>query len=207
MKLPKTHDPFFNDLSDAPYEKFKFWFFLLSGLALVRLVLFIVILCIAWLIGFFASIKAPIDLDEPWPSWRRKMAWPISPLARLLLFSVGFHNIEIDDRQKTKSQIVVIGPHTGLMDSFFITWYFSPSPISKAGVRDIPIFGSLCIALQTIFVDRESSHDGPYSRKKVLDTIQLRSEDTRFPRMCIFPEGTTNNGECLMAFKKGGESV
>ena len=133
------------------------------------------ILCIAGFIGFLSAIKAPTALDVPWPLWRKRMASPISFLARLLLFAVGFHYIEVDDRQKTKGQVVVIGPHTGLMDSFFITWYFLPSPISKASVRDIPIFGSLCIALQTIFVDRESSHDGPYSRKAVLETMQVRA--------------------------------
>ena len=89
------------------------------------------------------------------------------------------------------------------MDSFFITWYFLPSPISKSAVRNIPVFGSLCIALQTIFVDRDNSREGPYSRKKVIETMKVRSNDTRFPRMCIFPEGTTNNGGCVMQFKKG----
>ncbi|GMH95130.1 hypothetical protein TL16_g13083, partial [Triparma laevis f. inornata] len=55
----------------------------------------------------------------------------------------------------------------------------------------------------TIFVEREISKGGPYSRKKVLETMQVRAKDMRFPRMCIFPEGTTNNGGCLMEFKKG----
>ncbi|GMH84996.1 hypothetical protein TrST_g12830 [Triparma strigata] len=203
VTLPKTYDWAKNDLKDNDYEKAKFWFFLLSGLALVRLVCFVVILCLAGFIGFLAALGAPIEMDQPWPAWRTRVASPISFLARILLFTVGFHWIEVDDRQKTKGQVVVIAPHTGLMDSFFITWYFLPSPISKASVRNIPVFGSLCIALQTIFVERESSKEGPYSRKKVLETMQLRAKDERFPRMCIFPEGTTNNGGCLMEFKKG----
>jgi lysophosphatidylcholine acyltransferase / lyso-PAF acetyltransferase len=33
--------------------------------------------------------------------------------------------------------------------------------------------------------------------------MKVRSNDTQFPRMCIFPEGTTNNGGCVMQFKKG----
>jgi hypothetical protein len=60
------------------------------------------------------------------------------------------------------------------MDSFFITHYFLPSPISKSNVRDIPVFGSLCIALQTIFVERESSKEGPYSRQKVRASVRAK---------------------------------
>ncbi len=203
VRVPKTSDPFLNDLPSNSYETFKFWFLTLTGIAIARFVLFIVVLLIGGGIGCLASIGAPKGLDVPWPRWRTLVASPISFCARILLFCIGFHWITIDDRQKKKGQVVVIAPHTGLMDSFFITWYFLPSPISKSTVRDIPVFGSLCIALQTIFVDRESSHDGPYSRKKVLETMILRSKDSRFPRMCIFPEGTTNNGKLIMQFKKG----
>jgi len=203
IHIAKTPDPFKNDLPSSSYETFKFWFLVLSGIVLVRIVLFIIFLLLGGLCGVIAAIGAPTDMSIPWPKWRTYLASPISPLARLLLFCVGFHWLEIDDRQKTKAQTIVIGPHTGLMDSFFITYYFLPSPISKSVVRDIPVFGSLCIALQTIFVDRESASDGPYARKKVIESMNLRAKDNRFPRMCIFPEGTTTNGEVLMQFKKG----
>jgi lysophosphatidylcholine acyltransferase/lyso-PAF acetyltransferase len=203
-KIEKTSDPFKNDLPDTTYSKIKF--VLLTPLAIVRGIMFIVFLLLGGFFGVLASLGAPQDMKTSWPFWRRILASPISPLARCLLFSIGFHWIEIDDRQKTKAQTIVIGPHTALMDSFFITYYFLPSPISKSVVRDIPVFGSLCIALQTIFVDRESSSTGPYSRKNVIEAMNLRAKDRRFPRMCIFPEGTTTNGNQLMVFKKGAFS-
>ena len=205
--LPSTRNP----IPRSAYESFKFWFIVLSGILFLRVIVFITMLLLGGFFGCLAAIGAPKDLSIPYPWWRRALAAPISPLARILLFSLGFHWISVDDRQKTKGQVIVIAPHTGLMDSFFITWYFLPSPISKSAVRNIPVFGSLCIALQSIFVDRENAKDGPYSRSKVLQTINARARDTRFPRMCIFPEGTCGNGSVIMNFKKGafvpGEAV
>jgi lysophosphatidylcholine acyltransferase/lyso-PAF acetyltransferase len=43
----------------------------------------------------------------------------------------------------------------------------------------------------------------PSAHAQVLEAMNLRAKDSRFPRMCIFPEGTTTNGENLMLFKKG----
>jgi len=202
-KLRKVKDWAVNDLPSNNYETAKFWILMLSGVVVVRFVLFITFLLLGGLCGVVAAIGAPKDPNTPWPKWRTWIASPISFFARCLLFSAGFHYIDVLDKQKTKGQMVVIAPHTGLMDSFFITWYFLPSPISKAAVRNIPVFGSLCIALQTIFVERDSAREGPYSRKNVIETMLVRAKDTRFPRMCIFPEGTTNNGGCIMQFKKG----
>jgi len=38
---------------------------------------------------------------------------------------------------------------------------------------------------------------------KVIEALKVRSQDSRFPRVCVFPEATTSNGAQLMQFKKG----
>lgn len=143
-----------------------FILFLLSTLIIpIRAIFFVFFLICGGLCGFIAALGAPEDLNIPYPKWRKALATPTMFFARCLLLCADFHWIEVDDRQKTKGQIIVAAPHVSLTDSFFVTSYFLASPISKAGVKDIPIFGALCVALQTIFVDRASKHDGPYARK------------------------------------------
>ena len=181
-----------------------FILFLLSTLIIpIRAIFFVFFLICGGLCGFIAALGAPEDLNIPYPKWRKALATPIMFFARCLLLCAGFHWIEVDDRQKTKGQIIVAAPHVSLTDSFFVPSYFLASPISKAGVKDIPIFGASCVALQTIFVDRASKHDGPYARKLVLETINKRAVDTAFPRMVVFPEGTCTDGTCMIQFKKG----
>jgi len=206
QKITKVLNVFRNDLRRDAYEWFKFYFLLFSGIALIRLLVFIIVLLLAGIFGMIISFGASRDPKVPFSPIRTKLATGVSALARIMLFSLGFHCITIDNREKDKniSNICVVGPHTGLMDSFFITWYFLPSPVSKLEVRSIPIFGSLCVALQTIFVDRKDAHTGPHSRKACIDNINLRSKKSSgFPRVVLFPEGTTTNGKALMEFKKG----
>ncbi|GMI61474.1 hypothetical protein ScalyP_jg2993 [Parmales sp. scaly parma] len=203
-KLPITLNVFKNNLQVNAYETMKFWFLLLSGVAIARILVFVVVLLIAGSFGALVSFGASKDPKVPFGKRRHYLAKAISLLARVMLFSLGFHWITIDNREKTKANVVAVGPHTGLMDSFFITWYFLPSPVSKFEVSKIPIFGSLCLALQTIFVDRKDSKGGPYSRKAALDTINRRAQpNSGFPRVVLFPEGTTTNGDALIEYKKG----
>jgi len=189
--ITRVLNVFKNDLQDTHYEKFKFWFLLLSGIALLRLIIFILVLLLAGISGFFITLGASKDPTVPFGPIRQKAAGIISVLARIMLFSLGFHRIKMTNNEVTRTNVCVVGPHTGLMDSFFVAWYFLPSPVSKFEVKSIPIFGSLCMALQTIFVDRHDAHTGPHSRKACISNINLRAKkDSGFPRVVLFPEGT-----------------
>lgn len=80
-----------------------------------------------------------------------------------------------------------------------------PCFLSNITVLRNPIIGPICTTIQSIYFDRES--DG--SKYDAMDGINKRVEqigkkNLYYPALCIFPEGTTNNGEFLMEFKKGG---
>jgi hypothetical protein len=108
-KLRRVPDWALNNLPDTTYEKVKFWTLVLSGVVVVRTILFIVFLLCGGLCGVVAAIGVDPDPQKPWPKWRTWVAAPIMFFSRCLLFCAGFHWIEIDDRQKTKGQMVVIG--------------------------------------------------------------------------------------------------
>ncbi|CAD7927692.1 unnamed protein product [Amoebophrya sp. A120] len=84
-----------------------------------------------------------------------------------------------------------------------------PRFISHHGVKDYPIFGSVCSELNGIFVDRNS----PESKKKCSEAIRNHcadwvynanvglSEDQR--PLVIFAEGGLSNGKSLMPLRSG----
>lgn len=96
-KLRKVPDWALNDLPDSTYEKVKFWTLVLSGVVLIRVVLFIVFLLLGGLCGLVAAIGVDPDPQKPWPRWRTWVATPIMFFSRCLLFCAGFHWIEIGE--------------------------------------------------------------------------------------------------------------
>ena len=69
----------------------------------------------------------------------------------------------------------------------------------------MPILGTLCQGLQSIFINRGGTEE---ERNQIVETImarQIEIEDSgrRFNPICIFPEGTTTNGNYLLNFKRG----
>ena len=88
---------------------------------------------------------------------------------------------------------------------YAITLFF-PGFVAKSAVRDTIGVGPLATLLGSVYIERvgEGSKD---SKKTVFKAIQDRQHDymagkikTKF---CIFPEGSTTNGDYLISFKKG----
>ena len=79
-----------------------------------------------------------------------------------------------------------------------------PSFISNINVKSTPLIGTICTAIQSIYVKRASET----SKHDVLDDMAERvrriEQGQNYGGIMIFPEGTTNNGLELMTFKKGG---
>lgn len=100
----------------------------------------------------------------------------------------------------------VICNHLGFTEGFnLLLCPLHPSFAAKDSLRKLPIFGKLCEGHQTLFVNRAGTAE---ERKKLVETImerQIAIEDAgrRLNPICIFPEGTTTNGQYLMPFKRG----
>lgn len=129
--------------------------------------------------------------------------------ARLSLLVMGFYWIKVrDTRPKsfcfTSVSGLVVANHIGFVDSFVLSYLFAPSFVSKAGVRKIPVVGSMAKALQYIFVDRID----PNSRSWTLEMIKARADKQRgFPPLAVYSEGTSTNNKYVLQLQKGAFSA
>jgi len=95
---------------------------------------------------------------------------------------------------------LIVSNHIGYIEIFYLVSKFAPSFVAKRSVLDIPLFGSIAAAMQSIFVDR-SSED---SRHKTGEMLHLRADpNSTFPPCAIFPEGTATNGTTVITMAKG----
>eukprot|EP00403_Amphidinium_massartii_P011353 CAMPEP_0178426188 /NCGR_PEP_ID=MMETSP0689_2-20121128/29109_1 /TAXON_ID=160604 /ORGANISM="Amphidinium massartii, Strain CS-259" /LENGTH=477 /DNA_ID=CAMNT_0020047873 /DNA_START=71 /DNA_END=1505 /DNA_ORIENTATION=+ len=111
-------------------------------------------------------------------------------------------DLRSQESRRNPTKILVVAPHMTFLDSLVIAWAFPPVP-SGVGMTDIlkfPLFRSLTLASQAVFVAR----DNPDSRQSCKEVIQTRaSKAWTGPPMMIFPEGVLTNGKTLIQFKAG----
>eukprot|EP00123_Amoebidium_parasiticum_P020997 comp5986_c0_seq1/m.1831 comp5986_c0_seq1/g.1831 ORF comp5986_c0_seq1/g.1831 comp5986_c0_seq1/m.1831 type:complete len:539 (-) comp5986_c0_seq1:82-1698(-) len=134
--------------------------------------------------------------------WRLALIHTIRPLARCLLFFAGFHRIKTKGKLATAKEapVLVIAPHSSLVDVLYIVACSLPSPVSRLENAYIPLIGNIISALQPIYVDRKD----PDSKKSCLNEIRKRATSGgEWPQIMIFPEGTTTNRQALIQFKTG----
>lgn len=100
----------------------------------------------------------------------------------------------------------VIANHTSLFDIPAMICHLGGdvSFVGGSFIKGIPLMGSLAKKLGTVFVPRSGS------KTQLQDTLQsmvnrteLIEREGQFPPICIFPEGTTSNGQVLTKFRKG----
>ena len=93
--------------------------------------------------------------------------------------------------------------HTSFNDILLSMAIYGCGFISKAEVKNMPIFGKIAIGLQSIFVDRKNIN----SRKQTMDEIIKKQKDFMEGKpvmtFMLFPEATTTSGRHLLSFKKG----
>lgn len=83
-----------------------------------------------------------------------------------------------------------------------------PGFVPTIGYKNAPILGPLIAGLQCVFVDRGGTEEG---RAKAIATLGERQQiihdhtgvEQKYRPICVFAEGTTTNGGCIMKFKKG----
>ena len=133
----------------------------------------------------------------------RKVSKKIVPfLGRLSFRILGFYNVEIKGQLASKDEapILVVAPHSTFLDGFVLFWCGMPYIVSREENRQIPLIGLCLRFVQSLFVCRED----PQSRQKTVKTIVERAQnDTVWPQLLIFPEGSTSNRKALVPFKPG----
>lgn len=75
--------------------------------------------------------------------------------------------------------------------------------MSKESVKHFPLFGWITTSLKSIYVKRESEESRKKCMEDLNERVKLIDQGQLYPPIIIFPEGTTTNGEFLLAFKRG----
>ena len=112
---------------------------------------------------------------------------------------LGSFNIKIiitgDIPRADLTHAMIISNHISWADIHVLNSVLPLRFIAKSDIRHWPIFGFFASRVDTLFVDRAKKQDA----LKVIDitTACLQAGD----RLCLFPEGTTTDGTCVLTFK------
>ncbi|XWS35719.1 hypothetical protein CRYUN_Cryun20dG0020400 [Craigia yunnanensis] len=199
VPAPTTVDPFRNGTPfiSGVYEVIKI--VLCLPIALARLVLFGV--CLA--IGYIATRIALVgwkDKQNPVPKWRSRIMWITRVCARFILFSFGYQWIRRKGKPAPREIApIVVSNHVSYIEPIFYFYELFPIIVASESHDSIPFVGTIIRAMQVIYVNRFSSA----SRKNAVNEIKRRASLDTFPRVLLFPEGTTTNGKVLISFQLG----
>lgn len=121
-----------------------------------------------------------------------------SPIVRLwYMYCVWLSGIKVtvaNKRSLSKKQKIILSNHTSYLDILVLGAAFDSFFVAKIDIAGWPIFGFLAKVGGTLFISRQ-----PRFIKQQLALLEthLRAGQS----LLIFPEGTTNNGMKLQAFK------
>ncbi|CAA0831579.1 Lysophospholipid acyltransferase LPEAT1 [Striga hermonthica] len=156
--------------------------------------------------------------------WRRAVIMQSGRfLSRALLFVFGFYWIaetsrsngedgQLDnDESAAENQSkelerpgAIISNHVSYIDILYHMATSFPSFVAKRSVAKLPLVGLISKCLGCIYVQRESkSSDFKGVSGVVNERIREAHQDKSAPKMMLFPEGTTTNGDYLLPFKSG----
>ena len=127
--------------------------------------------------------------DEVRDRWVRRWSQ-----ALLDLFAV---HVDVYGRVTPGRGRLVVANHRSTIDIAILLSTFGGRMVSRADVAGWPIVGAAARAVGTVFVDRKSATSGANTNRSIRDT--LRAGDT----ICLFPEGTTFEGDEVRPFHAG----
>ncbi|KAL3536900.1 hypothetical protein ACH5RR_000266 [Cinchona calisaya] len=196
---PTTIDPFKNNTPriEGVYEWVKILVCL--PIAVLRLVLFG--LCL--MVGYVTTVLALCgweDKDNPMPKWRSRIMWVTRFCTRCILFSFGYHWIRRKGRPAPREIApIVVSNHVSYIEPIFFFYELFPTIVASESHDSMPFVGTIIRAMQVIYVNR-FSHS---SRKNAVNEIKRKASSDQFPRVLLFPEGTTTNGRVIISFQLG----
>ncbi|KHG28279.1 Lysophosphatidylcholine acyltransferase 1 [Gossypium arboreum] len=143
-------------------------------------------------------------------------------LSKTLLFLVGFYRINethngsknSQENSKTAGTLqpdepeqrpgAIVSNHISYLDILYHMSSSFPSFVAKRSVANIPLVGLISKCLGCVYVQRESkSSDFKGVSGVVTDRVCKAHQDEYAPKILLFPQGTTTNGDYLISFKTG----
>ncbi|CAN6481049.1 unnamed protein product [Victoria cruziana] len=196
---PTPLDPFANrtERIEGLYEWVKI--VVCVPLAIVRLVVF----GLALAVGFVATkvaLQGWEDKQNPMPRWRCRVMWITRFCSRVILFCFGYHWIRRKGKPAARELApIVVCNHVSYIEPIYFFYELSPTIVASESHDGIPFVGTIIRAMQVIYVNRFSAA----SRKHAVNEIKRKASCDSFPRVLLFPEGTTTNGRALIYFQLG----
>lgn len=154
------------------------------------------------------TVDGQVDFSKPLPYWKRLVfVETAQPVCRWLLFMLGFVHIKQSGPRgltgpQGKANIYAVN-HTSHFDIFIMmTFAYEgiPSFVAKRGVESAPFIGYKSKVWQGLYVD---NRDGKQTGGNVAALIGERGAHLEMNPVCVFPEGTTTNGESVITFRTG----
>lgn len=102
--------------------------------------------------------------------------------------------VKVEGAPEKKGNIIFVGNHLSYADIGAIGGNLMASFISKAEVKDWPIFGFLATVARTVFIERDRNA----ALKCIADINQTL---TSGQNLILFPEGTSSDGTKVLPFK------
>lgn len=99
-----------------------------------------------------------------------------------------------DDQLLTEQPYLMASNHISWMDIHVINAFKPVRFVAKSEVENWPIFGWMAKQLGTVFIRRDSSRHARQVVGQMAEVLQTES-------ICIFPEGTSTVGECVLPFR------
>lgn len=198
---PAVNNPFVSKMEFSVWDNIQYF---TVGLILIPLRLLLTFL--AFLLASFLSKLCLIgyiesDTPEPFTGIRRYVQYFVWFLARFLIFMYGFWHVPTKGKlaDVKKAPIVVVAPHTSFFDGLLLgTLGTIFSAVGRHENNNIFLIGSIIQVIQPLTVNRTQKN----SKQRVIKEIDRRVKGD-WPRLVIFPEGTTTNHQAFVTFKPG----
>ena len=186
------------------YERFKVYLFCISGIALIRMMIFIVSLIGVYFVSLVITMcTAP---DGTIHAYLIKF---IRLWMGIALFNFGFFFIDYSDSRSEQQKEddnnpfhpvrVIVANHCTIFDGLVILWKTNGIIAAKKEISAVPIIGRILGSMQTLWIDRSGSKGRNYAKQQIIDHVK----DYTAPPLVIFPQGTTSNVQCVTSFKTG----
>ncbi|KAL2608441.1 hypothetical protein R1flu_027014 [Riccia fluitans] len=167
---------------------------------LILRVLMVMVVLFVGLIATKTALAGYTQTEDPMPKWRRRLFCVTRLCGRAILFCFGFHWIRRIGRPAPREVApIVVSNHVSFTDPIYHFWELLPVFVSSTSHDDIFMVGPIIRAMEVIVVDRLS----PDSRRLAASEIKRKAINNDYPRVLLFPEGTTTNGRALISFKLG----
>ncbi|CAL6077588.1 Lysophospholipid_acyltransferase [Hexamita inflata] len=197
----EKHHPFAPVLQQKTVKYYLFWF--------ISILLSPVVFPFRFACAMFAItvnyfplklLIAGKDMEKPLSKWRLGHIQFWQRLSsKLLIFSYGIiYRTANAHLRPTENAHVLISNHVSSADPVILAALGFTSFVGKEQIKHIPLYSTMAIAGQGIFVNRDQKNSN------AAELINTRITNSKgFPLLTIFPEGTTVNQTALIQFKRG----